>query len=110
MLVTAQLLDAGHGLPAADVLVRLEARVETGWHAIATERTDGGGQCELGKPESAGRGIYRLVCETDPYYLGLGAEPRYPEVVVTFRVLDDASHSHFVILAAIAGYTVYLSR
>jgi 5-hydroxyisourate hydrolase-like protein (transthyretin family) len=110
MTVSVRLLDLGHGSPVADVQLRVEMRVEDSWHTVATQRTDNDGRGELLTGGRRVRGVYRLVCETDPYYLGFGMQPSYPEVVVPFRLLDDATHGQFIISLAAAGYTIYVGH
>jgi 5-hydroxyisourate hydrolase len=110
MPVVAHVRDLNGGCPAAEVQVRLEARLDGRWQPVTTRRTNETGWCEFGAAAISDRGTYRLVYETDPYFVGLGAAPAYPEVVVVFRVLDISHHGHIMILVSPAGYTAYLGR
>lgn len=106
--VTTHVLDTGRGLPAADVVVRLE---RSGGAAVLGEcRTDEDGRArELG-PDRLDPGEYRLVFDTAAYFAGLGAESLYPQVGITFTVTGTAEHYHLPLLLSAFGYSTYRGR
>lgn len=110
MPIVAHVRDLIRGCAAADVHVRLEAWLESRWQPLLARRSDETGRCAFDGAVTAGRGIYRLVYETDPYFVGIGLTPAYPEVVVVFRVIDDWYHSHVTVLVSSAGYLAFLGR
>jgi 5-hydroxyisourate hydrolase len=98
--VTTHVLDTSAGRPAAGVPVSLYAREgDGGWRQIGAATTDSEGRVHALAGESgADPGVYRLVFET--------ATPFFDEVVVTFRVADEA-HLHVPLLLSPYGYSVY---
>lgn len=107
MLVVIHVHDLNHGRPAAQLHVRLDIRIDGDWRPVTARHTDDTGRCDF-DCSGAGRGTYRLVCETDPYFVGLGGAPAYPEVTVTFRILDHSYRGRLVLLISPAGYMAYL--
>jgi 5-hydroxyisourate hydrolase len=104
-LVSTHVLDTSEGFPAPGIPVRLETRSADGWSLVAEGRTDDDGRVrELG-PERLETGVYRLTFDTDDY-LGFGAF--FPEITVSFRVLDPGQHHHVPILLSPFSYSTYL--
>ena len=103
MSVSTHVLDAVRGRPAAGVPVRLERRDGTGWQPFAERVTDADGRVADLAPDSPA-GVYRLALDTEAY---LGPDTFYPEVVVTFRVVDARAHHHVPVLLSAYSYTTY---
>lgn len=100
MTVSTHVLDATRGVPAAGVGVRLERHDGTLLAAGVTDR-DGRVADFAGDVEP---GVYRLRFDTENY---LGVETFYPEVVVTFRVREQAEHHHVPLLLSPFAYSTY---
>jgi 5-hydroxyisourate hydrolase len=98
--VSTHVLDAVRGGPARGVGVRLERVDGT---LLAAGVTDGDGRVS----DFAGHlepGVYRLRFDVESY---LSAETFYPEVIVTFRVVDGASNHHVPLLLSPFAYSTY---
>ncbi len=52
-------------------------------------------------------GVHRLTFDTGGYFAGRGVTTLYPEVTITFEVLDAAEHFHLPILLSPYAYTTY---
>jgi 5-hydroxyisourate hydrolase len=101
--ISTHVLDAVRGRPAPGVPVRLERRDGGGWRTVEERATDADGRVrELAADSPAG--VYRLILDTDAH---LGPDAFYPEVVVTFRVVDPGAHHHVPVLLSAYSYTTY---
>lgn len=99
-LVTTHVLDAVSGKPAKGIGVRLES----GRTVLGEAHTDDNGRVrELGPPR-LDPGVYRLVFDTERH---LGRQGFFPEIVVSFRVLDGETHHHVPVLLSPFSYTTY---
>lgn len=105
-MITTHVLDTAAGQPAAGVAVRLEARHTSGWRTVGDGVTDADGRVwELG-PDVVPPGAYRLTFRTEGYFARDGRQAFFPEITVTFSVLD-ASHHHVPILLSPFAYSTY---
>ena len=103
MSVSTHVLDAVRGRPAAGLPVRLDRRDGAGWQLVGQRTTDADGRApDLAADAPAG--VYRLTLDTEAH---LGPEGFYPEVVVTFRIVDAAAHHHVPVLLSAYSYTTY---
>jgi len=104
MSVSTHVLDAVTGGPATDLLVALEARSsQDRWLLLAERTTDQDGRITDLAAELAA-GVYRIRFDVERY---LGAGCFYPEVTVTFRVVDSPSHYHVPLLLSPFAYSTY---
>ena len=102
--ISAHVLDAAAGRPAAGVSVRLESA--TG-DVIGSATTDDDGRVgDLG-PEILDTGTYRVVFGSGAYFAGSGTPSFHPEVFVTFRTEADQGHYHIPLLLSPYAYTTY---
>lgn len=102
MSIATHVLDSVAGRPAVGVPVRLLVRDEQ----VADGVTGSDGRCLLtDRPTPAGP--HRLVFDTGAWFAGQGQETFYPEVVVSFAVLDPAEHQHVALLLAPYAYSTY---
>jgi 5-hydroxyisourate hydrolase len=102
--ISAHVLDALAGRPAAGVAVRLEA---DGGATLGTAVTDADGRVgDLG-PDRLDPGDYRVVFATGEYFGGRGQQSFYPSVAVTFTVAAGQSHYHIPLLLSPYAYTTY---
>lgn len=104
-LVTTHVLDASEGLPAPGIPVRLDMRGADGWSFLAEGRTDDDGRVREIGPARLEIGVYRLTFDTADY---LGADAFFPEITVSFRILDPGQHHHVPILLSPFSYSTYL--
>ena len=102
MSVSTHVLDAVLGRPAAGVAVRLFA----GDDLLGEGVTDRDGRCRLVEGATAA-GTHRLVFSTGPWFTEQGRETFYPEVVLTFAVLEPADHHHVPLLLSPFAYSTY---
>ena len=103
MSLSTHVLDAVTGRPAAGMRVVVERRAGAGWDQATERRTDADGRVA----DLAGRleaGVHRLRFDVESY---LGPDCFYPEVAVTFRVVDPAAHLHVPLLLSPFAYSTY---
>lgn len=103
MTISTHVLDAALGRPAAEVAVRLED--PSGSSADAVTDADGRVAGFGDGPFAAGE--YRLRFDTGTYFAASGRDAFYPEVVVTFRIVDPAQHHHVPLLLSPFAYSTY---
>jgi 5-hydroxyisourate hydrolase len=107
MSLSTHVLDASTGRPAVGVVVRLDEQVaaEGEWRTMARGSTDADGRIgALGDP---GAGIHRLHFDTGGYFEAAGVDTFYPEVTVTFTVVDPAAHHHVPLLLSPFAFSTY---
>lgn len=103
-LITAHILDASLGKPAAGVSVTL---LEAGGAKIADSVTNDDGRVpELG-PETLESGNYRIVFGTGDYFAARNVETLYPAVTVDFHVQAGQKHYHIPLLLSPFAYSTY---
>ncbi|NBH04686.1 hydroxyisourate hydrolase [Amycolatopsis sp. SID8362] len=100
-LVTTHVLDTAKGRPAPGIAVRFETAEGK---PIADGRTDDDGRIRDLGPETLEPGVYRLVFDTGAY---LGPDAFFPEVTLTFRILDGTSHHHVPLLLSPFAHSTY---
>jgi 5-hydroxyisourate hydrolase len=87
------------------VLVVVERSRGQTWQQVGQARTDADGRVrDLGTPE---QGVHRLRFDTGAYFADRDVRTFYPEVVVTFEVVDAAAHHHVPLLLSPYGYSTY---
>jgi 5-hydroxyisourate hydrolase len=106
MSLSTHVLDATTGLPAAGVRVVLESRAASDrWKPVAEAHTDDDGRIRgLGAP---GAGVHRLSFDTGAYFAARAVPSFYPEVTVTFEIVDAAAHHHVPLLLSPFAYSTY---
>ena len=102
MSVSTHVLDAVAGRPAAGVAVRLFS----GDDVVAEGVTDDDGRCRLTEGATAA-GTHRLVFDTGAWFAARDVATFYPEVTLTFAVVDAAAHSHVPLLLSPFAYSTY---
>lgn len=102
--VTAHVLDATAGTPAAGVVITLltAAGEELG---RATTNADGRVP-ELG-PDLLEAGDHRIEFGTGAYFTGRGLATFYPRVVIDFTVVAGQPHYHVPLLLSPFAYSTY---
>ena len=102
MSISTHVLDAVAGRPAAGIAVRLLV----GDDVVAEGITDADGRCRLTE-EATAAGTHRLVFATGPWFAAQARETFYPEVVLTFAVIEPAEHHHVPLLLSPFAYSTY---
>lgn len=102
MSISTHVLDAVAGRPAAGIAVRLLV----GDDVVAEGITDTDGRCRLTE-EATAAGTHRLVFATGPWFAAQARETFYPEVVLTFVVIEPAEHHHVPLLLSPFAYSTY---
>ncbi|HEU4998923.1 MAG TPA: hydroxyisourate hydrolase [Lapillicoccus sp.] len=102
--ITAHVLDAAAGVPAAGVTVRLATADGT---AVAEAVTDDDGRVgDLG-PDRLDPGVYRVTFGSGDYFAARRVDSFHPEVSVLFTVAADQAHYHIPLLLSPYSYTTY---
>jgi 5-hydroxyisourate hydrolase len=102
--VSAHVLDAAAGTPAAWVAVRL---TDAAGVALADALTDTDGRVgDLG-PDRLEPGVYQVVFGSGDYFAAHRVASFHPEVVVRFTVAADQEHYHIPLLLSPYAYTTY---
>jgi 5-hydroxyisourate hydrolase len=106
--VTTHVLDTARGKPATGVAIVLSRNDGGAWSEIGRGATDDDGRLRTllgGRPLV--RGVYRLDFATRDYFAGLGLACFFPEVSITFEIVDETSHHHVPLLLSPYGYSTY---
>ena len=108
-MITTHILDTSLGLPAADVLAKLEKKhTDHGWQMIGEAKTNSDGRiADFGiQPEQFSAGEFRLTFYVDSYFLSSKRDSFYPEIQVLFKT-KDSQHYHVPLLLNPYGYSTY---
>ena len=102
--ISAHVLDAAAGVPAAGVAVRLTGADGT---AVAESVTDSDGRVgDLG-PERLDPVVYQVTFGSGDYFAGRRVDSFHPQVSVLFTVAADQAHYHIPLLLSPYSYTTY---
>ncbi|HUH52091.1 MAG TPA: hydroxyisourate hydrolase [Flavobacterium sp.] len=108
--LSSHILDVSQGLPAPNVLIKLEKQLEKDtWQFIAENKTDQNGRIQDFLPYEANdvnAGIYRLTYYTKTYFESLNQSSFYPFIEVVFEI-KDTQHYHVPITLSPYGYSTY---
>jgi 5-hydroxyisourate hydrolase len=110
--ITTHVLDTSRGRPAVGVPVLLEQDVPGtagGWRELGRGITDADGRVRslLAAGAVLTAGIHRLTFGTGAYFAAQDVAAFYPEVRITFTVLDPQEHHHVPLLLSPFGYSTY---
>lgn len=108
-MITTHVLDTAIGRPAAGITVILELRHASEWSPVARSETDKDGRvASLTEGYIMTPGTYRMTFDTGSYLRDHGiTHPFFPQVAVTFQVLDAAEHFHVPLLLSPFGFSTY---
>jgi 5-hydroxyisourate hydrolase len=107
MRIFTQVLDSTYGKSAVGVHARLARASDEGWTTVAEAETNNDGRVEEWDSWYLERGLYRLVFDSDGYFAGLGAVAAYPEVVVIFRMQNEAHVFQVQVTLAPYAYSTF---
>lgn len=102
--VTAHVLDASLGTPAAGVHISLQH--SDGVEIAQAVTNDDGRVPELG-PETLESGIYRITFGTGDYFASRNVETFYPSITIDFKVDAGQKHYHVPLLLSPFAYSTY---
>ncbi len=106
--ISIHILDVALGKPAANVPVVLERADGLHWLTCASTVTDPDGRCpELLPPEKVVAGRYRITFEVSAYAAARLQPSLYPEIGITFNVLQGERNYHIPLLLSPFGYSTY---
>ena len=105
--ITAEALDGTYGRAADAMRMRLEYAGDADWMTVARGKAGGDGRIDSWDVPMSGRGLYRVVLDSDGYYAGLGLSPSYPEVSVTVRV-TEGQRCHVQVVLSPNAYSVHI--
>ena len=106
--ISTHVLDLARGVGGKAVPVTLSKRADDGhWQKVGTATTDADGRVRnFGDAKSFNTGIYRLQFDMSRYP-DASASPFFPEITLTFRVIDKAGHYHVPVVVSPYGYSTY---
>jgi 5-hydroxyisourate hydrolase len=102
MRITAQARDVVYGRGAAGIAARLEVETREGWRIVTTVEADSSGRLLDWECGDFHRGLYRIVFDSDRYFVALGLQAAYPDITVIFRTIGEIDCQ---IQVAIAPYS-----
>lgn len=111
--ISSHVLDTSSGLPAAGVRVALYQRLSGGeWSLLAERTTNADGRVPSFVEPSAVSAYssaldYRLVFDVGSYFAARSQPVFFPEVQVSFRILEPSRHHHVPLLLSPFGYSTY---
>ncbi|KQN24719.1 hydroxyisourate hydrolase [Sphingomonas sp. Leaf38] len=106
--ISTHVLDLARGVGGKAVPVTLSKRADDGrWQTVGTATTDADGRVRsFGDAKAFDTGIYRLQFDMSRYP-DASASPFFPEITLTFRVIDKAGHYHVPVVVSPYGYSTY---
>ena len=106
--ISTHVLDLARGVGGKAVPVTLSKRADEGrWQKVGTATTDADGRVRsFGDAKSFDTGIYKLQFDMSRYP-DASASPFFPEITLTFRVIDKAGHYHVPVVVSPYGYSTY---
>jgi len=105
--ITTHVLDTALGRPAAGVGVRLDRLHADQVIPLATGSTNRDGRVPDLGPDHVEAGTYRLVFDTAAYFAASGQTGFFPEVSITFALVDPTQHHHVPLLLSPFAYSTY---
>lgn len=105
--ISTHVLDLATGTGGANIPVTLDYREHDGsWRQIATATTDENGRVRTFSNIAPDPGTYRLTFNLSDYR-DLEQPNFFPEINVSFRVLDSSTSYHVPIVLSPFGYSTY---
>jgi 5-hydroxyisourate hydrolase len=105
--IVTQVVDGAYGKSAAGLRVCLSSATGNAWSTVAEAETDGDGCIKDWNSRHLERGLYRIVFDSDGYFARLGAASAYPEIVVMFRMEDEACLFRVNVTLSPYSYSTY---
>lgn len=104
--ITSHILDTSKGLPAKNILVKLEMVKKNKLLFISQEKSNHEGRIENFMPlgTKATPGIYKMSFMVKNYFK---KKSFYPEIVIFFEIKNNNQHYHIPLLLTPCGFTTY---
>jgi 5-hydroxyisourate hydrolase len=90
MRILTQILDGTYGKPAAGLSACLSRSTGGDWEIVGEAYTSDNGCIDEWNSWHLARGLYRIAFDSDSHFAKLGIAAAYPEVIVIFRMQDEA--------------------
>ncbi|ABL80659.1 MULTISPECIES: hydroxyisourate hydrolase [unclassified Nocardioides] len=103
--LSTHVLDAGRGVPAEGLDVRLAGHLVAGDGTLATSRTDADGRVRFDVELQSGPHL--LTFETGAWFDAQGRDTFFSLVNVAFEVDAEEEHHHVALLLSPYSYTTY---
>jgi 5-hydroxyisourate hydrolase len=110
MKIITQVLDSTYGKSAVGVRARLSRATGEEWTTVAEAETNAEGCIEDWDSWRLGRGLYRIVFDSDSYFAGLGTASAYPEVIVIFRMQEESHAFQVQVTISPYSYSTYFGK
>jgi 5-hydroxyisourate hydrolase len=107
MRITARAVDCVYGRSATDVPARLEKAENGDWLTLAEAKTDSDGCITKWGEDKLEPGLYRIVFDSDRYFVSLGLSAIYPEIIAIFRVRNEIDSHQIQVLLSPYSYSTY---
>ncbi|MBO3747602.1 hydroxyisourate hydrolase [Streptosporangiaceae bacterium NEAU-GS5] len=107
MSIVAEAVDGVYGRSVSGLRASLEQASNGVWLPLARAETDDGGRINAWAALDLDRGLYRIVFDSDQYFVGLGVVAAYPEVSVTFRMQNARDACKVQVMLAPHSYSTY---
>jgi 5-hydroxyisourate hydrolase len=106
--ISTHVLDTALGTPADQVAVQLSRREGERWLPVSQGETNRDGRVvDLAAAESLVAGHYRLDFSVEEYFARRGQTTFFPEIQITFHVVDPSQNHHVPLLLSPFGYSTY---
>jgi len=107
--LSVHVLNQETGLPAANIVVTLEAQQGEKWVKLNEDKTDKDGRIKelYPKDTSLQKGIYKVTFKTGDWFKTNNQRTFFPEVPVVFLIDGTLDHYHIPLLMSSYGYSTY---
>ncbi|MGW0810984.1 hydroxyisourate hydrolase [Nonomuraea sp. NPDC002799] len=107
MSIVAEAVDGVYGRSVSGLRASLEHAMDGLWLPLANSETDTDGRISEWAALTLARGLYRIIFDSDQYFVGLGVVAAYPEICVIFRMHSEADACKVQVLLAPHSYSTY---
>ena len=105
--ITTHVLNTHLGRPAAGIRATLDRLQNEEWVNVAHAQAGASGRIDQWCEGGLVAGTYRIRFDTDAYFVSLGEQSFYPDVVISFRITNPKEHYHVPLLISAHGYCTY---
>jgi 5-hydroxyisourate hydrolase len=108
--ITTHVLDTSRGKPGVGIKATLEFLAgNNGWQTLGQGATNTDGRISdlLSDAHKLSVGVYKLTFETQAYFDTQKVQAFYPNVQITFRIVEVDQHYHVPLLLNPFGYSTY---
>jgi len=104
-MISTHILDTCNGMPASNVAVLLEKRIDGKWMEIGSDKTNDDGRINFNCPQESG--AYRLLFLVSDHFKRQKQEAFYPKIPVVFMIENTDRKYHVPLLLNPFGYSTY---